>query len=336
MRPTLADVAREARVSDATVDRVMNARPGVSARTQAAVMAAARRIGYLGEGADSAGPPVRLAAILPSGTNAFIADLARHLQAEAGAAQAVSLRVDWSDGLDPVALAGRLVALRGAVDGVAVVALNHPAVREAIRGLSARGTPVVTLASDIPAVPRQAYVGIDNGQAGRLAGFVVGRLLGKGARGKVALFAGSLAYRGHQEREMGFRQILSEEFPGLEILELRESREDRDTAEAETTALLDRHPDLAAIYNAGGATVGIARGLAGRGVAGQVVFVAHDLTAENRALLIDGTLDAVIDQNARAEAREAVATLAAAARRQERRPILPRLQLILRENIPAD
>jgi LacI family transcriptional regulator len=305
-------------------------------------MAAARRLGYLpGEGVELTGPPVRLAALLPAGTNAFIADLARHLQAEAEAASALSLRVEWSEGLDPVALAGRLVALQGAVDGVAVVALNHPAVREAIRGLSARGTPVVTLASDIPAVPRQAYVGIDNGQAGRLAGFVVGRLLGKGAQGKgatgqVALFAGSLAYRGHQEREMGFRQILAEEFPGLDILELRESREDRDRAGAETAALLDRHPDLAAIYNAGGATVGIARALAARGAGGQVVFVAHDLTAENRALLIDGTLDAVIDQNARAEAREAVATLAAAVRRQDRRPMPPRLQLILRENIPAD
>lgn len=337
MRPTLADVAREAQVSAATVDRVMNARPGVSARTQAAVMAAARRIGYVeGAGADEAGPAVRLAALLPSGTNAFIGDLARHLSAEAEGRASVSLRIEWSEGLDPAALAARLSALAGSVDGVAVVALNHPAVREAIRGLAARGTHVVTLASDIPAVPRLAYVGIDNGQAGRLAGYVIGRLLGRGASGTVALFAGSLAYRGHQEREMGFRQILSEDFPGLRILDLRESHEDRDTARAETCALLDRHPDLAAIYNAGGATVGIARGLADRGAAGRVVLVAHDLTAESRALLIDGTLDAVIDQNARAEAAEAVRALVVAARGRDHPVPAPRLQLILRENLPAD
>ena len=41
-----------------------------------------------------------------------------------------------------------------------------------------------------------------NRQAGRLAGFLLGRLLGTSAPRKVAMFAGSLSYRGHQEREM--------------------------------------------------------------------------------------------------------------------------------------
>lgn len=340
MRPTLADVAQEARVSAATVDRVMNARPGVSARTRAEVMAAAKRLGYLPL-ADSGMPgsterPVRIAALLPSGTNAFIAELARHLEEQSLARRGVAVRIEWVDGLDGPALAARVEALAGSVDGIAVVAVDHPAPREAIRVLSGSGTHVVTVASDIPAAPRLAYVGIDNGQAGRLAGYVMGRLLGRDARGKVALFAGTLAYRGHQEREMGFRQILAEEFPGLEILELRESQEDRDTAQAETRALLGNHPDLAAIYNAGGATVGIARGLVDRGAAGRVVFVAHDLTAGNRGLLIDGTLDAVIDQDAASEAREAVSALVAAARGQDYRIAAPRLGLILRENLPGD
>lgn len=340
MRPTLADVAREARVSAATVDRVMNARPGVSARTRVEVMAAARRLGYLPDAAPQAGDaqqrPVRLAALLPSGTNAFIADLARQLEAQADAHPALTVRIDWADGIDPASLAAHLDGLAGAADGVAVVAADHPAPREAIRALTARGVPVVTLATDIPAAPRLAYVGIDNGQAGRLAGYVTGRFLARGGAGKVALFAGTLAYRGHQEREMGFRQILAEEFPDLEILELRESREDRDTARAETRALLEAHPDLAAIYNAGGATQGIATGLADMGAAGRVVFVAHDLTAGNRGLLIDGTLDAVIDQNVEAEAREAVAALVAAVRSQQHRVTSPRLGLILRENLPRD
>jgi LacI family transcriptional regulator len=340
MRPTLADVAQEARVSAATVDRVMNARPGVSARTRAGVMAAAQRLGYLApEDPGLTGAlerPVRIAALLPSGTNAFIAELARHLEAQSLALPGVAVRIEWIDGLDGLALAARMEALSGTVDGIAVVAVDHPAPREAIRVLAASGTRVVTVASDIPATPRLAYVGIDNGQAGRLAGYVTGRLLGRNARGNVALFAGTLAYRGHQEREMGFRQILAEEFPALEIVELRESLEDRDTAQAETAVLLGKHPDLAAIYNAGGATVGIARALADRGAAGRVIFVAHDLTSGNRGLLIDGTLDAVIDQDAASEAREAVLALVSAARGQDHRVAAPRLGLILRENLPGD
>ena len=30
------------------------------------------------------------------------------------------------------------------------------------------------------------------------------------------MFAGSLSYRGHEEREMGFRHMLAEEFPNLD------------------------------------------------------------------------------------------------------------------------
>ena len=70
----------------------------------------------------------------------------------------------------------------------------------------------MTLVSDIAHAPRLGYVGIDNRNAGRLAGHLLGRFV-PGSAGEVALFAGSLSYRGHEEREMGFRHILAEDFP---------------------------------------------------------------------------------------------------------------------------
>ncbi|MDG4650413.1 LacI family DNA-binding transcriptional regulator [Roseibacterium sp. SDUM158017] len=335
MPPTLRDVAREAGVSAATVDRVLHDRPGVSARMRARVLGAARQLGYLVQDVADTTRPVRLVALLPAGTNAFIEDLALRLSREAAGMAGVGLRIERPDPLDGAGLAERLLAQKGRAEGVAVVAVNHPAVREALRALDEAGVRVVTLASDVPGVPRTGYVGIDNGQAGRLAGLLIGRFLGPGAAGKVALFAGTLAYRGHQEREMGFRQVLAEEFPRLEILELRESREDRDRAAAEARGLFAQHPDLRAIYNAGGATMGVAEALKAEGRARDVVLVAHDATAEKTALLLDGTLDAVIDQDAGAEAREALERLSAAVRGEARAPIPLRLQLILRENLPA-
>ena len=41
-------------------------------------------------------------------------------------------------------------------DGVAVVALDHPRVREAINALTDRGVAVVTLVSDVPGSKRHA------------------------------------------------------------------------------------------------------------------------------------------------------------------------------------
>ena len=84
---------------------------------------------------------------------------------------------------------------------------------------------MLTLVSDIANAPRLAYVGIDNRNAGRLAGHLLGRFV-PGSTGEVALFAGSLSYRGHEEREMGFRHILAEDFPHLGVVELREVRDD--------------------------------------------------------------------------------------------------------------
>jgi LacI family transcriptional regulator len=338
MRSTLTDVAREAGVSPATVDRVLNKRPGVRDRTREIVIDTAQRLGYISHGPDPSAPiaaaTIRLDFLLPMGTNAFIQMLHHQLEAQGSARHNLDVRVATIEGFNPDTLARSLLELGGQSQGVGVIALDHPTVREAIRALAAAGVKVVTLASDILHVPRVAYIGIDNRAAGRLAGYILGRFLGTSERKKVALFAGSLSYRGHEEREMGFRHILFEEFPNLEVVELREMRDDKERAFAEATTLLERHVDLAGVYNIGAGNEGIARALRNRGEATRVVFVGHELTTDNRACLLDGTLDAVIDQNPRVEAREALNVLSRSVRGLPYDYHAPRLQIIFKENIP--
>lgn len=334
MRPTLTDIAKAAQVSPATVDRVMNERPGASARTRTQVLAAARKLGYLPAVQNAPTQQMRVQLLLPHGTNAYIAELSRQAQDQATDLPHIELTLARSRALDPLALATALTRSAETADAVAVVAMNHPAIREAISALMRSGIPVVTLASDIADAHRLAYVGIDNGQAGRLAGFTLGRFLGLAPKGKVALFAGTIGYRGHQEREMGFRQVLAEDFPALELLELRESREDRNKAYAQTRALLEAHHDLVGIYNAGGGTVGIAAALEDARRDKNTVLVAHEATEENKAYLLSGTLDAVINQNARAQIGEAFRALSHAFEGRPYTPAALQLQLVLRENLP--
>ena len=330
MRYTVIDVAREAGVSVATVDRVLNNRAGVRERTRLLVAESARRLGYLAASAEPAG--VRLDFALPAGGNPFILGLRDQL--EALARPGLEVRVAAIEGFNPDTLAATLLDYRGRSDGVGVVALDHPAVREAIRALSASGVPVATLASDILYCPRVAYIGVDNRAAGRLAGYLMRRFLGGDRPAEVALFAGSLSYRGHEEREMGFRHLIAEEAPNLRIVDLREMKDDAERAYVEAGLALDAHPRLAGVYNIGGGTSGIARALKERGCEREVAFIAHDITAENRLLLLDATLDAVIDQNARVEAREAVAVLENAARGLAVAPHPLRVHAIFKENIP--
>jgi LacI family transcriptional regulator len=339
MRLTLSDVARETGFSIATVERALHNRSGVRRRTREIVVNTAQQLGYTSDASAFATQtvgltPVRLEFILPEGSNMFIRALHGQLVAQAAFREHVEVRVTAIEGFNPDRLALALAKIPGSVNGVGIIALDHPTVREAIRGLSEAGVKIVTLASDILYVPRIAYVGIDNRAAGRLAGYLLGRFVRASDRRKVALFAGSLSYRGHEEREMGFRHIIKEEFPDLEIVELREVRDDADMAFSEATQLLQRHPDLAGIYNIGAGNEGIARALEAASLTSRPVYVAHDLTANTRARLLDGTLDAVIDQNPRVEAREALNILSHSIRNLSYDYHPPRLQVIFRENMP--
>ena len=337
MRYTLTDVAREAGVSAATVDRVLNNRAGVRGRTREVVIETARRLGYISTASAPMRPAnaaVRLDFVLPVGTNTFMKMLHHQLEVQSAPRPDIDVHIHAIEGFNPDTLARTLQELRGETGGVGVIAFDHPTVREAIRGLSASGAKIVTLATDILHVPRVAYVGIDNRQAGRLAGYLLGRFLGTSEPKKVAMFAGSLSYRGHEEREMGFRHILAEEFPNLAVVELREMRDDREKAYVEAAALLDRYDDLAGIYNIGAGNQGIARALQERRREHSVVFLGHEATEGTKALLLNGTMDAVIDQNPRVEAREALNILTQAVRGLPYEHHPPRLQVIFKENIP--
>jgi LacI family transcriptional regulator len=353
-----ADIARQARVSTATVDRVLNGRVGVKGRTKQRVLSAAVEIGYLsaaeGKRLGGAGlpivmpqkaradertqgdplKPVALDFVLAGGANTFITMLSRQITQQATLFAGVEARVHSIRSFNPEELADALRKLAGHSDGVGVIGVDHPTVREAIRDLVRSGTPLLTLVSDVSSVATVGYVGIDNRAAGRLAGYLLGRFVGR-AEGGVALFAGALAYRGHEEREMGFRHALRERFANLRITVHREIQDDSARAYAEAREILETYPDLVGLYNIGGGNRGIGAALEESGRGGSVVFIGHDLSEHTRRLLLAGIMDAVIDQNPAMEAYKSIERLCAVARGQPYPPCAPLPFLpIFTENIP--
>ena len=337
---TLEDVAREAGVSLATVDRVVNGRIGVHARTIERVNAAIRQLGYLADPNASRlarGRDYDFRIILPSGENEFMLNLAAEFRAtrERHLQERVRLSIQHVDTFDGLAVAAALENLPSGIDGVAVVALDHPAVTEAINALADAGVVVLTLVSDVPNSRRAHYVGIDNFAAGRTAASLIGRFVGP-RKGKVGLIAGSLALRDHIERQFGFEQIISREYPNLEVLPVREARDENARVEAAARSLLKDHSDLVAIYNAGGGQAGVIAALEATGHVSDVIFVAHELTVSTRRHLVRGTIDALINQDAGHMARSTARILTAL---REGRPIVPgqehiRIDIFLRDNMP--
>src|SRR5947208_5896456 len=261
----IVDVARRAGVSTATVDRVLNRRPGVRAITVQRVLTAASELDYMPAEdllAAMKPMPMRLLFLLPKGTNRFLSMLGQLIaRSEARLAPFnVRCQVDTIKSFNPELLARRLWHHRDKVDGIAFMALEHPAVREAVNMLAERGVPTVTLISDIHNARRAAYVGLDNRSAGRTAGYLIARFIGP-RPAKVAMIAGSLIYRAHDERELGFLLLFEELFPAIKVVGLREGHDDADRNYRQTRMLLGQHPDLAGIYNIGGAADGVARAL---------------------------------------------------------------------------
>jgi LacI family transcriptional regulator len=339
-KPTIIDIARESGVSPATVDRVLNERDGVRRATVDKVIAVAQRLNYPLPAQMMARPGLthlNFDFILPSGPNTFMQTLSRLVTEIEHADSMFSARgrLHLVDRFNPEALSRRLLKIGDDTDGIAMVALEHPLVRETVNTLVARGVPVATILSDLSNSRRVGYVGLDNRAAGRTAGYLLGRFIGPQS-GKVAMIAGSLSYRGHEEREMGFRHILGEAFPELRIVGLTEGRDDHARNYAATKELLAEHPDLRGIYNIGGGSRGTAEALLEFKRAPRVVFVGHELTEHTRRYLMLGAMDAVINQDPAHEV-VSVMRLLIAHRGQPGAPVSvesTRIDVFVRENLP--
>ncbi len=338
--PILSDIAKRASVSSATVDRVINRRPGVRELTAKRVLQAAADLGYVPQTdiVNALRPrPMRLVFLLPAGTNSYLKLLGETVKRfAAGPADAnATIRCFFIDSFDPKILAEALRRYGDKIDGVAFMAIDHPLVREAVTNLRAKGKHVITLISDVSNSGRSAYVGLDNRAVGRTAAYVLGRL-SKIECGKVALIAATRTYRAHEEREMGFLGLMEQSYPQLTVIGLREGHDDRSENYRLTLKLLDEYPDLVGIYNVGGSSDGIARALRERGRERSTLFIGHGLTSDTRGYLLEDVMDVVITQSPDAILRNAMQIFINLHFNPGNRTIAPRLpmEVIFKENLP--
>lgn len=341
-RPTVNDIAREAGVSLATVDRVLNARPGVREKTITAVNEAIQKLGYVRDQAAAnlaRGRDYRLAILLPDTESQFVQTLSDALEDAAQLAATSRIRVELhrfpaEDMHELAKLMSRLG--EGDLAGLALMAPETPLTRDAIRALRNRGVPVVALASDMPNSEVDHYVGIDAHASGRTAGVLMGRFLG-GQKGRVLVIANSMLLRESIERRRGFDEVMQRSFPQVEVMQTLETHGSPATLREVVGTMLVQTPDVAGIYILGSGHRALASTLSEFGLLGRVVVIGHELTAHTRHALELGHMDAVITQNLGHLARSALRVLRAKA---DRLPIdesqeTLRIEIVIRENLPA-
>lgn len=299
--PRFIEIARAAQVSPTTVDRVLNERGSVSEALRRRVIEAARRLGVRRVLPDPGHGLLRFDLVLArSGTHYFrqlqqsFAEAARILDA-----RIVMQRSFW-DERDDERLAGFLARPALPRHGLIVVAHDDERIRAELARVIDSGVPVVTLMSDIGGIARHAYAGIDNYAAGRTAGYLLGRCCPQ--PGRALVLTNSLRFRAHLERVGGCRDALAARAPWLRMEPAIETWDEPGLAARRVREALARWPDVAAIYDTGAASAGIEAALRELRPGPAPVWIAHEASAEHRALLREGRLALVIDQDPQAQA----------------------------------
>ena len=340
MRPTVHDIAEKAGVSLATVDRVLNNRPGVKAKTRALVEQTIAEIGYVRDVAAANLARKRLYRfefLIPDSDNSFLDQLrtAVHEVASLSRIERIEIGIRQVAAFDAPALVHAMrAAMAEGPDGIAMVAIDEDSVRAVTAQASEAGIAVVTLVSDLPGSPRIHYAGIDNLAAGRTAASLLGRFLG--SAGSVGVIVGSLNARDHRERLAGFEHVIERSYPDIRILPIIEGRDDPARVEILAGQLLTEHSELAGLYSLGAGNRGLVKALRAHPRGRHLPVIAHELTATTRAALSEGLFDAVLNQDAGHEVRSAVRVMKAQADglhtvdAQER----IRIDIFLKDNMP--
>ncbi|WP_369069674.1 LacI family DNA-binding transcriptional regulator [Kineococcus terrestris] len=301
------DIALQAGVSETTVDRVLNGRPGVRATTVDEVHRAVADLERQRTQLRLTGRTFVVDVVVDAPerfTTAVREALERTLPVLRPAV--LRCRFAFSDAASPAEVAGRLrEAARRGSHGVVLKAPDSPEVVDAVARLRARGVPVVTLVTDLPGSARVAYAGIDNRAAGATAAYLVGRW-GGGGRRSVLLARGRSTFEGEDARCSGFLGTLREGFPGVRVHQVREDERPGAALGDLVRAALRADPELDAVYSAyaSGGSAQVPRAFAAEG-RHCGFFLVHDLHPEHEQLLRTGGVDVVLHHDLAGDLRRA-------------------------------
>lgn len=334
----IKEIAAQSGLAAATVDRVLHARPNVSARARARVAAAIEELKAQEAMLAAKGRRLFVDVVIEA-PRRFSREMHRASLAALPQINAAVIRLHFTEAevMEPAQILAHLarIAKRGS-HGVCLKSRDLPEIRAAIADLERRGIPVVTIFTDIPNSARVAYAGLDNAAAGRTAGWFMARMLGGPARGVVLTTKSNDLFEGEDARFRGFCEVMEQDAPHLQIRDVSGGQ----GGNADTARMFESMiaPDVVGIYSMGGGNRAILQVLERAGLRPEV-FIAHDLDEDNRALLQSGGLTLVLEHDLTEDMRRAFLHLLAYHRLLPNQVALPGMsavQIITPRNTPTD
>lgn len=300
-KPTMKELVDATQLSRATIDRVLNNRPGVNPKTIETVQNA-----YSALLVEAAGlvhsPKIQTSSVfsvvVQAGDeyNASLRAAAERIKESLGS-RGITLHVCCCSDVNDDEVIRLLNTQAEHADGIAIVAKNTPAINAAVHKLKLNGKHIIALVSDIEPDVRDAYVGINNRAAGQAAGFILGRHLQYCSDASVAVIVGTLSYSCHDDREIGFRAQIRKTFPAVSVSEVISGNDNTQQTYDAAIQLLNNVRNIRAIYNVAGGNAGLAAALDEFKSEIRPVLVTHEVNEVTERLIINEKIDYIISQD---------------------------------------
>jgi LacI family transcriptional regulator len=324
-RATIADVAKQAGLSVATVDRAINGRHAVRNETLRKIHDASKAVGHYSAHLLELQlkrdlPQYKLAFVLLRETHAsFFQALARQLETSLLSEPLCrgTSKVEFLDWRSPNEAAAAVRQFGTYCQAIAVVSVDHPAIAAAVAELKSNSVRVFSFLTDVAQGVRDSYVGVNNRKVGRTAAWLIAKTAHR--PGQVAILVGSSRFHGHEMREIGFRAYFRERAPDFEVIETLVNPGSERLGYEATKELLTRHPELVGIYVAGLGPEGVIAALRESGLAPRLSIVCHENTIEIAAALADDIITAVIHTPLEQLCRELISSMIVSLREGEAR-----------------
>lgn len=296
---TIKEIAELAGVSRGTVDRVLNNRGSVNSATAALVRDIARQLDYKPNRAGIALAAQRrnlkLGVLLFDTGNLFFDEVWKGVWEKSEELEGYNCTVLTKKvGFSAQAQADAIAELESSgINGLVLSPFNDALIAEQINRLADRGIPVIATNTDIYNARRLAFVGSDFYRCGQTAAGLM-RLMTAGEV-HVGIITGSSQVLCHTDRIQGFCDTVFHAYPRIHIAETIENSDDEFESYDKTLELLNRHPEINALYFTAGGVYGGCRAVltAGRK---DIRIIAYDKIPTTQELVEKDIISATICQ----------------------------------------
>ncbi|MGN1013952.1 MAG: LacI family DNA-binding transcriptional regulator [Butyricicoccus sp.] len=335
---TLKQIAELAGVHKSTVDKVIHNRPGVSDAKRQQIRKLLDEYGYesnpLAKALNYQKNKMTVAVVMPEVDALPFLKHGMELVHQDFNSFNIEIEYHTMPFSDPKGQAACLRKLgKDGVSGVVLLPIEDPAVEAALVQLHQDNIPVVTVNSDLSNAPRLCFVGQDMEQAGRVAARMAELLLPFG--GQLGIVS-SRHMRAVKQREQAFQEYLKQHSKEIVVQETVITQESPEDAYQTTMELLERHPQMNALFITCGCVPDICRAMQDAERADQMTVLCYECYPMIKELLQKQTIDCTISGDLGGQGRLAMRMLFEYLiydRQPQALRVFTKNEILLRENI---